>query len=97
MTARRKSPSDADAAWQKRRAAWRKESTKLLGEHGLTRAALVRDHLVTPKDRPAFDKFLSETGAGDHPQMLKLFLAMADALSPKPRVARKRRKRRAKR
>jgi hypothetical protein len=34
--------------------------------------ARMRDLLVPEKDRPAFEEFLRVTGAGDHPQFLKL-------------------------
>ena len=39
--------------------------------------ARMRDQFVSEKDRPAFEQFLQVTGAGDHPQVLKLLRNVA--------------------
>lgn len=65
-------------AFNKTRADWNKEvlADEQLGGAGHQTAmgavARMRDMFVAEKDRPAFEQFLRITGAGDHPQFLKL-------------------------
>ncbi len=65
-------------AWDETRKGWVKEvmADPEIGGSGFQTSmgaiARMRDMLVNDKDRPAFEEFLRVTGAGDHPQFLKL-------------------------
>lgn len=73
-------------AFSDTREGWRKQvmSDPEIGGAGhvtaMTAIARVRDHLVTPAERQAFDDFCLYTGAGDNPAMLKMMHRMAAIL-----------------
>jgi hypothetical protein len=50
----------------------------------MTAIARMRDLLVSEKDMPAFNEFLRITGAGDHPQFLKLLHKVAGYFDEPP-------------
>lgn len=74
---------EQNAAFSETRHAWQKEAMGD-GEYGgsgfktaMTAVARMRDMLVAEKDRPAFNQFLRVTGAGDHPEFLRILVNAA--------------------
>lgn len=73
------------------RAEWNREvlADERIGGSGHNTAmgaiARMRDALVPEAERPAFDQFLAVTGAGDHPQFLRMLHRVAEFLD-EPRI-----------
>ena len=53
-------------------------------ETALRAIARARDAVVSESDRPAFDRFLRDTGAGDHPAFLRAMYRVANLLDEPP-------------
>lgn len=70
--------ADQHKAFNTTRDGWRKDvmADEEIGGSGhqtaMTAIARMRDQFVPEAERPAFEQFLRVTGAGDHPQFLKL-------------------------
>lgn len=77
--------------WNETRAEWNREvlADERIGGSGHNTAmgaiARMRDALVPEAERPAFDQFLAVTGAGDHPQFLRMLHRVAEFLD-EPRI-----------
>lgn len=95
---RAKLRAEQQRAFDKTRARWREEvmADATIGGMKFRTAMLaiaqVSDTFVSPRQRKKFDNFLRDTGAGDHPEMLRLFYRIGQAMNPRPIAPRRRRR-----
>ena len=77
--------ADQHKAFADVRRQWREEVIGGSGyETALRAIARARDAVVSESDRPAFDRFLRDTGAGDHPAFLRAMYRVANLLDEPP-------------
>lgn len=66
--------------WDDTRAKWRAEAKKSFKPKHRSLVAVAVDRTIRKKDRKRFAEFLETTGAGDHPDFIRLVVRLGQAL-----------------
>lgn len=66
--------------WAETRAKWQKEAKKRFGPKRQNLVALAIERTLPKKNMMRFKEFLEMTGAGDHPDFIRLLARLGEAL-----------------